>query len=130
MKGDYYRYMCEHQDKKNKNLSVNGSNESYRTATHDHACHLQAVEPIRLGLALNHSVYYYEILKQPDIAVKLAKKAFDDAINEIDEIDESKYNDAAPIMQLIRDNLTLWTSDLDQKQDESDSVGVREAEAD
>jgi 14-3-3 protein epsilon len=79
---------------------------------------------------LNHSVYYYEILKQPDIAVKLAKKAFDDAINEIDEIDESKYNDAAPIMQLIRDNLTLWTSDLDQKQDESDSVGVREAEAD
>ena len=37
--------------------------------------------------------------------------AFDDAISELDSLQEEQYKDATLIMQLIRDNLTLWTSD-------------------
>lgn len=41
----------------------------------------------------------------------MAKKAFDDAIAELDNLDEEQYKDSTTIMQLLRDNLTLWTSE-------------------
>jgi 14-3-3 protein epsilon len=57
-------------------------------------------------------VFYYEILNSPDRACHLAKQAFDDAIAELDTLSEESYKDSTLIMQLLRDNLTLWTSDL------------------
>ena len=72
---------------------------------------LPPTNPIRLGLALNYSVFFYEILNEPQAACGLAKTAFDDAISELDSLQEEQYKDATLIMQLIRDNLTLWTSD-------------------
>ena len=65
-----------------------------------------------MGLALNFSVFYYEILNSPDRACRLAKAAFDDAIAELDTLSEESYKDSTLIMQLLRDNLTLWTSDM------------------
>jgi 14-3-3 protein epsilon len=61
---------------------------------------------------LNYSVFYYEILNSPDHACKLAKTAFDNAIANLDDLEEEDYRDSATIMQLLRDNLSLWTSDL------------------
>eukprot|EP00960_Hanusia_phi_P031354 749242-Hanusia_phi.AAC.10 len=76
--------------------------------------HLATTHPIRLGLALNFSVFYYEILGLPEQACALAKQAFDDAITDLDSLSEESYKDATLIMQLLRDNLTLWTSDVAQ----------------
>lgn len=61
-------------------------------------------------MALNFSVFYYEILNSPDRACHLAKQAFDDAVSELDTLSEDSYRDSTLIMQLLRDNLTLWTS--------------------
>ena len=72
---------------------------------------MQPTHPIRLGLALNFSVFYYEVLNLPEKACQLAKEAFDDAIAELDTLNEDGYKDSTLIMQLLRDNLTLWTSD-------------------
>lgn len=63
-------------------------------------------------MALNFSVFYYEILDDREKAVKLAKSAFDDAVSELDSLSEDSYKDSTLIMQLLRDNLTLWTSDI------------------
>jgi len=57
------------------------------------------------------SVFHYEICKQPERAMATAKQAFDDAIAELDKLGDADYKDATLIMQLIRDNLTLWASE-------------------
>merc|ERR1712217_757451 len=72
---------------------------------------LAVTHPIRLGLALNFSVFQYEVLQNPDEACKMARTAFEDAIAELDNVAEDSYKDPTLIMQLLRDNLTLWTSD-------------------
>merc|ERR1712217_515137 len=72
---------------------------------------LAVTHPIRLGLALNFSVFQYEVLNNPDEACKMARTAFEDAIAELDNVGEDSYKDSTLIMQLLRDNLTLWTSD-------------------
>ena len=45
------------------------------------------------------------------LTINIAKQAFDDAIAELDTLSEESYKDSTLIMQLLRDNLTLWTSD-------------------
>lgn len=111
MKGDYYRYLGEFlAGDKRKNV-IQLAQESYKVASNE-AEALKTTHPIRLGLALNYSVFYYEILNSPDHACKLAKEAFDSAIADLDGLEEDEYRDSATILQLIRDNLTLWTSDL------------------
>jgi len=87
------------------------SRKSYQEAFDIAKSKMQPTHPIRLGLALNFSVFYYEILSSPDRACHLAKQAFDDAIAELDTLNEDSYKDSTLIMQLLRDNLTLWTSD-------------------
>jgi len=111
MKGDYHRYLAEFQAQDARKESSDKALQAYKSATDFAHQDLPPTHPIRLGLALNFSVFYYEILNSPDRACKLAKVAFDDAIAELDTLSEESYKDSTLIMQLLRDNLTLWTSD-------------------
>jgi len=111
MKGDYYRYLAEVAVGDARTSDVENSQKSYQEAFDIAKSKMQTTHPIRLGLALNFSVFYYEILNAPDRACHLAKQAFDDAIAELDTLNEDSYKDSTLIMQLLRDNLTLWTSD-------------------
>ncbi|KAI9620992.1 hypothetical protein KEM48_007922 [Puccinia striiformis f. sp. tritici PST-130] len=112
MKGDYHRYLAEFATGDKRTASSDASLEAYKAASSIATVELAPTHPIRLGLALNFSVFYYEILNAPDKACQLAKQAFDDAIAELDTLSEESYKDSTLIMQLLRDNLTLWTSDL------------------
>ena len=73
---------------------------------------LSNTHPLKLGLALNHSVFYYEIMQTPEKACAMARTAFDEAIQDLDNVQDEFYKDATLIMQLLRDNLLLWTSEL------------------
>ena len=107
MKGDYHRYLAEFATGDKRKDSADKSLESYKAASDVAVTELPPTHPIRLGLALNFSVFYYEILNSPDRACHLAKQAFDDAIAELDTLSEESYKDSTLIMQLLRDNLTL-----------------------
>merc|ERR1712141_927405 len=111
MKGDYFRYLAEVAIGDSRSEVVDDSQKAYQDAFDIAKAKMQTTHPIRLGLALNFSVFYYEILNSPDRACHLAKQAFDDAIAELDTLNEDSYKDPTLIMQLLRDNLTLWTSD-------------------
>jgi tetratricopeptide (TPR) repeat protein len=108
MIGDYYRYLAEF-------AAADGNDKKaaqyYGQALDIAQSKLEPTDPIRLGLALNYSVCFYEILKDKKKACDLAKSAFDQAISKLDQLSEESYKDSTLIMQLLRDNLTLWTSD-------------------
>eukprot|EP01084_Bolivina_argentea_P264974 449019_1 len=111
MCGDYYRYLSEfRKDEKYKKQAEN----FYKQAMDVAEANLNETHPTRLGLALNFSVCYYEILKEPEKACDLAKKSFDAAIEKLDTLNDASYKDSTLIMQLLRDNLTLWTSSNDE----------------
>merc|ERR1712232_989648 len=111
MKADYYRYIAEFSSGDAKSKAAENARAAYEEASNVAEKDLAVTHPIRLGLALNFSVFQYEVLNKPDDACKMARTAFEDAIAELDNVDESSYKDATLIMQLLRDNLTLWTSD-------------------
>ena len=108
MCGDYYRYLSEFRSDNEEYKSK--AKEYYGKAMEVAEKNLNETHPTRLGLALNFSVCYYEILKEPEKACDLAKKSFDSAIEKLDTLDNDSYKDSTLIMQLLRDNLTLWTS--------------------
>lgn len=114
MKGDYYRYMSEYSHGEQKNQAAQQALNSYEAASTKASESLESTNPIRLGLALNYSVYFYEIKKNAAKACKIAREAFDEAIADLDDVEDRFYKDATLIMQLLRDNLTLWTEEVDK----------------
>ncbi|MCJ1481226.1 hypothetical protein MMC06_001382 [Schaereria dolodes] len=129
MKGDYHRYLAEFASGEKRKVAATAAHDAYKNATDVAQTELTPTHPIRLGLALNFSVFYYEILNSPDRACHLAKQAFDDAIAELDSLSEESYRDSTLIMQLLRDNLTLWTSS-DGGEAEAAPAGDSSKEAD
>ncbi|TYK29091.1 14-3-3-like protein B [Cucumis melo var. makuwa] len=111
MKGDYHRYLAEFKVGDERKAAAEDTMLAYRAAQDVAVADLAPTHPIRLGLALNFSVFYFEILNQSDKACSMAKEAFEEAIAELDTLGEESYKDSTLIMQLLRDNLTLWTSD-------------------
>jgi len=113
MEGDYNRYGAEITDGEEKKEFAGKAEAAYAKATEmgtkgSGEDLLPPTNPIRLGLALNYSVFMYEILEEKNKAMEVAKMAFDDAIAKIDELDEEQYRDSTLIMQLLKDNLSLW----------------------
>lgn len=115
MAGDYYRYLAEISNENQENGKK--AEAMYQKAMDAAKEALTETHPTRLGLALNFSVCYYEILKDSEKAIDLAKQTFDDAISKLDTLDDESYRDSTLIMQLLRDNLTLWTNEA-QNNDE------------
>jgi 14-3-3 protein epsilon len=105
MVGDYYRYISENakgsqleQVKQNALKAYNQANE----------ISLPPCNPIKLGLALNFSVFHYEVMKNHKAACELADRALQEALDKIDELEEDDFRDAKSIIELLKENLTLW----------------------
>ena len=113
MKADYYRYtseVCAGKELEEVSLKANSAYEDAKKV----AGTLPPTDPVRIGLALNFSVFLYEIRKHTKEACEMAKIAFDEAIPGLQDLEEDKYKDAAAIMQLLKDNLALWTAEQEE----------------
>ena len=114
MVGDYYRYISENaKDAVLENSKVKAL-EAYETAG---AVNLPPCNPIKLGLALNYSVFHYEVMKQQPKARELADHALQEALDKIDELEEEDFRDAKSIIELLKENLTLWNEEADNGMD-------------
>lgn len=114
MAGDYYRYLAEFTVGDNLNRYQEKSSNFYKEAMEIAIRIMTPSDPIRLGLALNYSVCLYEIMRRKDEACSLAKRAYDDACLRISDNDQQQFKDARLILNLLRDNLTLWNQPTDE----------------
>ena len=73
------------------------------------------MSPTVLGIYLNYSVFLYEIAEKTQEAIQMAKQASEDAIAVLDTASENEYKDAMLILQLLHDNISLWTSENEGK---------------
>jgi 14-3-3 protein epsilon len=108
MAGDYYRYIAESAQGDKLNEVKNGALEYYTQASEVSEKELGACNPIRLGLALNFSVFYYEVMNNHKRACELGESALQSALDKIDECDEETFRDAKSIIELLKENLSLW----------------------
>lgn len=114
MDGDYNRYGAESSSGDQTKAFIGKATVAYTKAVEISQAEpepLKTTNPIRLGLALNYSVFLYEILGNKEEAKQLADEAFNSAIEQLDQVAEEEYKDATLIMQLLKDNLNLWTGD-------------------
>lgn len=108
MKGDYHRYYAEIAlGEGQRQLAL----DAYQKATDAANSSLAPTHPIRLGLALNFSVFYYEIMKEREKGFQLARQAYDEAVTELEVLDDDGYRESNLIVRLLRDNLNLWTDE-------------------
>ena len=113
MIGDYYRYVAECAAEGDIQNVKQGALENYQLAQ-ESSTSLNACNPIRLGLALNFSVFHYEVMNNHKQAVELGEQALSDALEKIDDVDEETFRDAKSIIELLKENLSLWKDEEDQ----------------
>ncbi|EFC43527.1 predicted protein [Naegleria gruberi] len=79
---------------------------------------LPCTNSIRLGLILNYSYFYSDIMFDVGKAISIARPEFDLAMTHIEELLEKQdeygdERDAVLILQLLKDNLFLWSSETE-----------------
>jgi len=112
MKADYYRYIAENVEGEKRKSYTQSSMESYQKAM-DQARDLNISNPIRLGLALNFSVFHYEVHNNQEEACHVAKTTLDEARKQLENVDEDddEYKDAFSIITLLQENLNMWNTE-------------------
>jgi hypothetical protein len=106
--GDYYRYLSEYTSYGSRKDFINAADVFYSEALALAVRHLSATHTLRLGLALNTSVFYFEIMNTPDKACELAKSTYDAAVAAMDTYDDDR-KEPFMLLDLLRENLTIWT---------------------
>jgi 14-3-3 protein epsilon len=119
MKGDYYRYLAEFSVGDKNTEVANNSMNSYKQAN-ELATKLPCTNPIKLGLALNFSVFYYEVKNDAKEACKIASDAFDLAIHQLENIEDEQYKDSTTILQLLKENIDMWKADIQEQEEGGD----------
>ena len=112
MKGDYNRYIAEYASDDLKTKVADDALNAYNEAS-TIAKNLGVLNPIALGLALNFSVFYYEVKNDHDTACKIATEAIEKADKELPNIDEDadENRDTVSIVNLLKENLEMWMSE-------------------
>ncbi|KMZ73712.1 GF14 protein [Zostera marina] len=120
MKGDYYRYLAEFRVGTERRTAAENALYAYKFAQ-DIAVDFHPTDPTRLGLTLNFSVFFFEILNAPERALSLARQAFDNALAKIDDLGED-YKDSTTTLELIKDNIAFWTYTAREEAEGSDEI--------
>ncbi|EJD35706.1 14-3-3 protein [Auricularia subglabra TFB-10046 SS5] len=119
MTADYLRYLAEFSAGGERRAYGDRAAEAYGRAS-ALAEKLGATHPVRLGLALNLSVFHFEIRSDVREAFEVAVHALDEAKEHFDEMEQAHAKDSMVVMQLLQDNIHLWSAAANDPQDDAE----------
>ncbi len=119
LKGDYFRYRAEFSSGTECDKATDQAEQAYKQAYEIAETDIPISNSTRLGLALNFSVFYYEIRMLKEEACMIAKNAFEEAIKILDDLEKSKAKDTILIIQLLKENLILWNNEMNEDETEN-----------
>ena len=117
LKADYFRYKCEFTSDKEFDDACAKAEKAYKEAYEISNKEMSITNSTRLGLDLNFSVFYYEIKGLKEEACNIAKNAFDEAMKSLDDLEKSRAKDTLLIIQLLKENLILWTNEMNGEEE-------------
>lgn len=112
LKGDYYRYVCETKAPEEYADDAEDAKTAYIAALDMAKAELQPYVPIYLGLVLNYCVFLHEVYNNREEAITLANQTVSETTPLLENNSSGSYTEAAIIMQLLRDNIALWTGEV------------------
>jgi 14-3-3 protein epsilon len=116
LKADYYRYRAEFTSDQENAKAMAEAEKAYKDAYEVAEKDIPISSSTRLGLALNFSVFYYEIKGLREEACQIAKNAFEESIKILDDLEKNKAKDTILIIQLLKENLILWNNEMNEEE--------------
>jgi 14-3-3 protein epsilon len=113
IKADYYRYHCEFAEGDEFEEAKNNGEKLYKEAYDIALKDINIYNSVRLGLALNYSVFVYEIMDNKNEAYEIAQKAYDDAMKMVDDVEKNRTSDNLLLIQLLKENLNIWNNEIE-----------------
>jgi 14-3-3 protein epsilon len=119
LKGDYFRYRAEFTAGTEHETATKQAEQAYKDAYEIAEKNIPISSSTRLGLALNFSVFYYEIRNLKEEACQIAKVAFEESMKILDDLERIKAKDTILIIQLLKENLILWNNEINDEEGEN-----------
>merc|ERR1712232_365140 len=94
MQGDYHRYITEITLGDQSQAAADEAERAYTDAMREANDHLLTTHPVRLGIALNFSVFQHEVLGQAQAAIATAQAAVRSAAADFDSMPEEAIQGA------------------------------------
>jgi 14-3-3 protein epsilon len=113
IKADYYRYHCEFAENDAFEEAKDKAEKIYKEAYDLALKEISIYNSIRLGLALNYSVFEYEIMDNKNDAYNIAQKAYDEVMKVVDDLEKERTSENLLLIQLIKENLNLWNNEME-----------------
>lgn len=115
LKGDYYRYLAEMRPE--DDTSLMRAKNSYESAMRTVGDEMRISDPVYLGLVLNFAIFQYELLNMKDEAIDRLDGSFNEAVRYLEELEEQDYAEATMILELMRDNISIWREERAEESD-------------
>ena len=111
LKADHCRYLCEIS--KEKNL-LEKTDKIYKEAFNLAIKDLPHINNERIGVCLNYALFNYEVKGDKKEGYNIAKNCFEESMKYLEEIEKFKTKDALMLIQLLKENLIFWSSEMNE----------------
>ena len=114
LKADYFRYICEFAEGKEFEYNLNKAEEYYKKAFEISEKKLPIINCNRVSIGLNYAIFLYEVKKDRMAGFDVAQNIFKESMKFIDDLEKSKFRDTLLIIQLLKENIIFWNSEMSE----------------
>ena len=112
LKADYFRYICEFAEGNEYQDNLIKAEEYYKKAYEIADKKLPIINCNRVSVALNYAIFLYETKKDKKSGFDIAQNTFKESMKFIDDLEKPKYRDTLLIIQLLKENIIFWNSEM------------------